>query len=272
MSMQIEQLWNGTVPGSVGDQPQDRPVVEVYHASRADGSAMIILPGGGYIFHADYEAEPIARWLGGLGVTGIVLKYRLAPRYRHPAPFQDACRAVRLVRARAGQWGLDPKRVGVMGFSAGGHLAAHVATKGSAADPEAADEVDRQRSRPDLCVLLYPVITFSSASSHAKSPEYLLGAAPTPAQVEELSVEKHVNDSTPPTFIYHASGDDNVPVTNAFLYAEALRGAGVPFEMHLYDRVAHGVGLAARDPVLRTWPRLCATWMAGKGWGHGDVE
>lgn len=267
--MEIERIWSGPAPTSVGEEDADRPTVTVFRPEGADGSVMIILPGGGYIFHADYEAEPIARWLGGLGVTGIVLKYRLAPRYRHPAPFQDACRAVRLVRARAEQWGLDPNRVGVMGFSAGGHLAAHVATKGGAADRQAADEVDRQRSRPDLCVLLYPVITFCSASSHAKSPEYLLGAAPTPAQVEELSVERHVTGATPPTFIYHASGDDNVPVTNAILFAEALRGAGVPFEMHLYDRVAHGVGLAESDPVLRTWPGLCATWMAGKGWGDG---
>ena len=271
MTRFVERLWAHRAPGAVGDDPADVPTLALYRPDHPDGSAMIVLPGGGYVFHADYEAEPVARWLCALGITGIVLNYRLAPRYSHPTPLVDAGRAVRLVRSRAKDWNLDRGRIGVMGFSAGGHLAAQIATRtqGGAGDTTAADPVDRLSSRPDLCVLLYPVITFTSASFHTKTAENLLGAAPTVAQIDELSCEKHVTRQTPPTFLYHASGDPNVPVENALLFATALRQAGAAFEMHLYDRVAHGVGLAAGDEILRTWPALCATWLAGKGFGRG---
>jgi acetyl esterase/lipase len=268
MTSFVERLWTDAAPGGLGDDPADVPTLALYRPDQPDGSAMIVLPGGGYVFRADYEAEPVARWLCTLGITGIVLNYRLAPRYRHPAPFLDAGRALRLVRSRAKDWNLDPARIGVMGFSAGGHLAAQIATRGGAGDPAAADPVDPLSSRPDLCVLLYPVITFTSASFHTKTAENLLGAAPTAAQIDELSCEKHVTRQTPPTFLYHASGDPNVPVENALLFASALRKAGVAFDMHLYDRIAHGVGLAAGDEILRTWPALCATWLRGKGFGR----
>jgi acetyl esterase/lipase len=156
-----------------------------------------------------------------------------------------------------------------MGFSAGGHLAAHVSTRFDAGDPAADDPVARLGSRPDLAILLYPVITFTSLSSHTATARNLLGDGPlAPGLIECLSCERHVTPRTPPTFIYHATGDPNVPVINAMLYADALRAGGVPFEMHLYDRVAHGVGLASGDPVLHTWPGLCAAWLAGKGFGR----
>ena len=254
--MQTERLWPGDAPGAVGREPADVPAITIVRPENADGSAMIICPGGGYIFHAEYEAGPVAQWLTMFGVTGIVLSYRLAPRYRHPAPFQDACRAIRLVRERAADWKLDPKRVGMMGFSAGGHLAAHVATQANDAE------------RPDVSVLLYPVITFTELSSHVKTWQNLLGDSPPRALIEQLSCERSVSSKTPATFLYHASGDPNVPVENALIYAAALRAAGVGFEAHLYDRVAHGVGLAATDEVLGTWPALCAVWLRGKGFGR----
>jgi acetyl esterase/lipase len=254
--MQVERLWRDGAPDAVGSEPADVPTITIHRPENADGSSMIICPGGGYVFHAEYEAEPVAEWLNTFGLTGIVLRYRLAPRYRHPAPFQDACRAVRLVRERAAEWKLDPKRVGIMGFSAGGHLAAHVST--SAGNHE----------RPDVAVLLYPVITFTEASSHVKTWQNLIGESPPRALIEQLSCERCVSSKTPATFLYHASGDPNVPVENALIYAAALRAAGVAFEAHLYDRVAHGVGLAATDDMLGTWPGLCAAWLRGKGFGR----
>jgi acetyl esterase/lipase len=261
----IHRLWPDAAAGSLGDTPADVPTISIYRPSHPDGSVMIICPGGGYVFHADYEAEPVARWLTTLGVTGIVLQYRLAPRYRHPAPLVDVSRAIRLVRTSAARLSLDPHRIGVMGFSAGGHLAALVCTRFDAGNPSADDTVERFSNRPDLAVLLYPVITLTALSHHTATTRNLLGDSPSGELIEALSCERHVTRDTPPTFLYHASGDPNVPVVNALLYAEALRAAGVAFEVHLYDRVAHGVGLAEEDDYLRTWPALCAAWLAAKG-------
>jgi acetyl esterase/lipase len=264
-----QPLWPGAAPGAIGNESADVPAISVFSPADPDGSAIIICPGGGYTLHAEYEAEPVARWLATLGVTGIVLRYRLAPRYRHPIPFLDVTRAIRLIRAKAADWALDPTRVGVMGFSAGGHLAAHVSTHFDAGDCGAHDPVARAASRPDLAVLLYPVITMTKLSHHTVTMRNLLGDAPLRELIEELSVERHVTRDTPPTFVYHAIGDPNVPVINALLYADALRASGVRFELHLYDRVAHGIGLATSDDYLRTWPLLCAAWLASKGFGRG---
>ena len=182
MTHSIEPIWPDPAPGALGNEPADVPTLTSYRPAQPDGSAVIVCPGGGYVFHAEYEADPVATWLTTLGVTGIVLRYRLAPRYRHPIPYYDARRAVRCVRARADEWNLDSARVGVMGFSAGGHLAALLATAPDAAgrsrdEGHAAhgDPVEQFSGRPSLCVLLYPVITFTGASSHTKSAENLLG-------------------------------------------------------------------------------------------------
>jgi len=263
------RLWEDAAPGAVGAEPQDIPALTLHTPDKPDGSAIIVCPGGGYIFHADYEADPVADWLSTWGITGVVLRYRLSPRYHHPAPFQDLTRAVRLLRARSNELNLDPNRIGVMGFSAGGHLAAHVSTCFDSGKPKSPDAIERASSRPDVAVLVYPVISFTDLSHHTKTWEYLLENAPTSALRQSLSCETLVTSHTPATFLYHASGDPNVPVDNSFAYAAALRRAGVAFEMHLYDVCAHGVGLAQNHPTLNTWPVLCARWLAAKRFGRG---
>jgi acetyl esterase/lipase len=266
-----QRLWPDRAPGAVGTESSDVPCIAIYRPHNPDGSAIIICPGGGYVFYAQYEAEPVARWLATLGVTGIILSYRLAPRYRHPVPLMDITRAIRLVRANAASWSLDPGRVGVMGFSAGGHLAAQLSTHFDHGDSTSDDPIERVSSRPELAVLLYPVITMTRLSHHTATTHNLLGDSPVPLVINALSCEQHVTSQTPPTFIYHATGDPNVPVINALLYADALSASGVAFEMHLYDRIAHGVGLAANDACLRTWPSLCANWLNAKGFGRGPT-
>ena len=262
------RLWEEAAPGAVGAEPHDIPSITLHPAREPDGSAIIVCPGGGYIFHADYEAGPVAAWLATLGITPAVLRYRLSPRYRHPAPFHDLTRAVRLLRARSRELNLDPQRIGVMGFSAGGHLAAHVSTCFDPGDPQSPDPIERASSRPDVAVLLYPVISFTDLSHHTRTWQYLLGDDATPPQRESLSCERLVTAQTPATFVYHATGDPNVPVENSIAYAAALRRAGVSFEMHLYDAAAHGVGLAQNHPTLHTWPALCATWLQTKHFGR----
>lgn len=264
MMKQTVLLWPESAPHAIGDSAADRPDITVFRPDNAVGSAVIICPGGGYVFHADYEADPVAEWLNSIGIVGIVLRYRLAPRYHHPVPFLDVSRAMRLTRSRAAEWGIDPSRIGVMGFSAGGHLAAHISTRWDEGDCTAPDPIERFSSRPDFSVLLYPVITFGDHSKHSASAENLLGRKPWREVAESLSCERHVTPRTPPTFIYHATGDPNVPVIHPLLYAEALRSNAVPFELHLFDRVAHGVGLAAKDAYLGVWPSLCAAWLKAR--------
>lgn len=265
-------LWPGGAPGALGKEPADVPTITVYaagaQANRGNPSPVIVIcPGGGYGGLAAHEAEPIAKWLNTLGVTGVVLKYRLGPRYRHPVPLTDAQRALRTVRARAAEWNLDTKRAGILGFSAGGHLAATVSTQFDGGDPNAADPIDRMNSRPDVSVLVYPVITFTDPHTHAGSRRNLLGDMPSQDLIDAMSAEKRVTNDTPPAFIFHTADDQAVPVENAILYASALRRHGVPFEMHIYEKGRHGVGLAESDPVLRTWPGRCADWLATKGFG-----
>lgn len=263
-------LWPGGAPGALGGEPADVPTVTVFPAPDARGPApaIVVCPGGGYGGLAGHEAEPIARWLNTLGITGVVLKYRLGPRYHHPVMLQDARRAVRTVRANAATWNVDPKRVGILGFSAGGHLAATASTQFDAGDPNASDAVDRQSSRPDVSVLVYPVITMTDPHTHAGSRKNLLGERPTQEQVDAMSAEKRVTKETPPAFIFHTADDQAVPVENALVYATALRKHGVPFELHVYEHGRHGVGLAQDDPVLGTWPARCADWLARRGFGR----
>jgi acetyl esterase/lipase len=271
-------LWPNGAPGAQGKEPPDVPTITVYPADVAEGGgpapAIVVCPGGGYGALAHHEGEPVAKWLNTLGITGVVLKYRLGPRYRHPAPLSDAQRAIRTVRARAGEWNIDPRRVGILGFSAGGHLAATASTQFDDGDGSSADPIDRVGSRPDVSVLVYPVITFTDPATHAGSRRNLLGENPAKELVESMSAERRVTKDTPPAFIFHTVDDAGVPVENALLYAAALRQHKVPFEMHLYEKGRHGVGLAPDDPVLGTWPARCADWLAGKGFGktRGKTE
>ncbi len=261
-------LWPDGAPGALGTEPVDRPKLTVYRAppDSATGAAVVVCPGGGYSrLAADHEGKQVAEWLNSLGVAAFVLQYRLGPRYRHPAPLQDAQRAIRLVRARAGEWGVDTGRVGILGFSAGGHLASTAATHFDDGRPDAADEVERQGSRPDFAILAYPVISLEDPPAHASSRRNLLGEPADPALVELLSNERQVTARTPPSFLFHTADDAAVPAKNSVLFFEALQKAGVAAELHVFGHGRHGVGLAPTDPVLSSWPRLCARWMEGLG-------
>ncbi|HVC95389.1 MAG TPA: alpha/beta hydrolase, partial [Pirellulales bacterium] len=199
------------------------------------------------------------------GVTAMVLKYRLAPRYHHPAPLKDAQRAIRLVRARAGEWKVDPRRIGILGFSAGGHLASTAGTHFDAGRTDAAEEIDRQSCRPDFLVLCYPVVTMTGEFTHVGSRNNLLGENADAKLVEYLSNEKQVTPETPPTFMFHTNEDSAVPPENSVLFYLALRRARVPAELHIYEKGRHGVGLAQKDPALASWPALLVTWLRGRG-------
>jgi acetyl esterase/lipase len=270
MSETTLRLWDGKAPGAIGDEAADVPMIKILRPPSPDGSAIVVCPGGGYGHLAPHESEPIARWLNATGITGIVLTYRLAPRYRHPAPLQDVSRAIRTVRARAKELELDPKRIGVLGFSAGGHLSATISTKFDDGDATSSDPIERVSSRPDVSVLCYPVITFTEISAHTGSRKNLLGPDATQEMIERMSAERHVTPRTPPAFLFHTVADQAVPVENSLLYAAALRKSGVPYAMHLYEKGKHGVGLAENDPVLKTWPKLCSDWLASHGFGWAD--
>jgi len=262
-------LWPNGAPGALGQAATDIPTLTPYLApkDKANGAAIIVCPGGGYQHLADHEGGPVAEWLNSIGVTAFVLKYRLGPTYHHPAPLQDAARAIRTVRVRAKEWQLDPQRIGILGFSAGGHLAATAGTHFDSGQADAADPVERVSSRPDLMILIYPVITMRE-STHGGSKLNLLGKEPSAALVKLLSNEEQVAKATPPTFLVHTMTDASVPVENSMMFAAALRKAGVPFEFHLYERGPHGFGLGTKDPILATWPARCADWLRVHGFAR----
>jgi acetyl esterase/lipase len=257
-------LWPEGAPLASGTEDRDKPRI-TWHApakGSANGCAVIVCPGGGYGGLADtYEGHDVARWFNRFGVTAFVLRYRHAPHYRHPTPLGDIQRAVRLVRNSATRFEIDPERIGVLGFSAGGHLCSTAGTHFDDGNSEAADPIDRVSCRPDFLVLVYPVITFTSPFTHKGSRRNLLGDSPAPELVESLSSEKQVTDRTPPTFLFHTTDDQAVPSENSVLFYLALRRAGVPAEMHVYEPGRHGVGLAAKHPTLSTWPTLLKNWM-----------
>lgn len=261
-------LWANGAPGAVGDTPEDRPTLTAYlpPADRATGGAALVFAGGGYGHIAvDKEGIPAARWLNSLGIAAFVVRYRLGPRYHHPAMLQDAQRAVRTVRARAAEWGVDPGRIGVVGFSAGGHLASTVGTHFDAGAAKSRDPVERASSRPDFMVLVYPVITMDERLTHRGSRVRLLGAQPAAELVRLLSNETQVSRDTPPTFIVATTDDRAVPVDNSLLFYRALATAAVPVELHLFETGRHGFGLAPDDPVLSSWTTQCAAWLRRHG-------
>jgi acetyl esterase/lipase len=265
---QPEPLWPDGAPGALGNADVDKPTITPYlvPAERGTGTAVVVCPGGGYVNLAmDHEGDQIARWLNSIGVTAFVLKYRLGPRYHHPIELGDAQRAVRTVRANAEQFRVRPNRVGIMGFSAGGHLASTAATHFDAGNPASADAIERASSRPDFAVLCYPVISFTTPYVHRGSMRALLGDNPDPKLVENLSNELQVTPQTPPTFLFHTNSDTVVPPENSMLFYMALRKAGVPAEIHIYANGPHGVGLAPTDEALATWPARLADWLRGRG-------
>ncbi|MCL5269001.1 MAG: alpha/beta hydrolase [bacterium] len=224
---------------------------------------VIVFPGGGYVGRAPHESEPIARWLNSLGLASFVLDYRVMPN-RHPVPLQDAQRAIRLVRHRAHEFGVDPGHIGILGFSAGGHLAATAGTLFDAGDPAAPDPIDRVSSRPDAMVLCYAVISFLKYS-HIGSLKNLLGDHPTQELLTRLSAERQVTADTPPAFIWHTADDPVVPVANSLMMAQAMSDASRSFELHVFPHGRHGMGLAADDPSVSAWTALCGEWLRGLG-------
>jgi acetyl esterase/lipase len=264
----VELLWPKGAPGAIGDSEADKPSITIYlpAAEKATGAAVVVCPGGGYGHLAvDHEGRQPAEYLNSLGVAAFVLRYRIAPRYRHPAPLQDAQRALRGVRARAKEWSVDPKRIGIWGFSAGGHLASTAATHFDSGKPDAEDPIDRVSCRPDFAILCYPVITMTPPYTHMGSRNNLLGSNPSPDLVESYSNEKQVRPDSPPTFLFHTTEDTGVPPENSILFYQALRKAHVPAELHIYEKGKHGVGLAQKDPVLSSWPDRLSAWLRQRG-------
>lgn len=247
-------LWAGETPGAKGAAAADIPTLQVFLPKEPTGSSFIICPGGGYGGLANHEGPVIGEWLAKNGVTAFVLRYRLGPKYNHPIQIGDAQRAIRQVRSHAQAWKLDPKRIGILGFSAGGHLASTASTHFDDGSDKAADPIDRVSCRPDLSILIYPVITMGP-KGHGGSRNNLLGKTPAPELIELLSNEKQVTDKTPPAFLVHSTLDKGVPVENSDMYADALKKHGIPFEYVRGELGGHGFGL--KD----FWDAKCIAWL-----------
>jgi acetyl esterase/lipase len=261
---QVIPLWTGPAPGALGSDDTDVPVITVYlpRTVQPNTPAVVVCPGGGYrALASNHEGRQVASYLNSLGVAAFVLRYRLGPRYHHPIELGDAQRAIRLLRSHASDWRLDPARIGILGFSAGGHLAMTASTRFDAGAAGAPDAIDRLSSRPDFAVLGYPVISMVEEWTHKGSRTSLLGENFDPELAKSLSGERAVTKDTPPTFLFQTNEDTAVPAENAVHYYLALRKAAVPAEMHVFEKGPHGVGLANDDPALSEWSTLLANWL-----------
>ncbi len=250
-------LWEADAPGAVGREPADIPTYAVY-APKSDApirNIVVVFPGGGYSAHAEHEAAPVARRVRSMGAVGVVVRYRLAPRYRYPAMLDDALEAVRVCRRNAAAWNADGAHVGVLGFSAGGHLAALTATC----------TTDGTDARPDFAVLIYPVIKMAGSLAHPGCRAALLGDATETPIAAELDADARVAPDSPPSFVVHGWNDTVIDVGNSLAYAAACRRAGVACELHVYADGPHGFGLGGRGRPVSAWPDLCAAWLAGLG-------
>jgi acetyl esterase/lipase len=264
-------LWPEGAPGALGDAPEDKPDLTLYlPPGTGPFACVVICPGGGYVRKAQHEGEPIARMLNGHGIAGAVVQYRVAP-YRFPVPIMDAQRALRLLRARSGEWGIDAAHLGILGFSAGGHCAGMVATLAEAGDPAAADPVERQSSRPDALVACYAALSFRDREH--KLEQCLRNLAEdaagnlAPDAFDFYSVETRVSAKTPPTFLWTTADDSVVPMENCLLMAAALRQHAVPFALHVFPHGRHGLGLAEEEgpPLVKQWGELCVNWLKSLG-------
>ena len=263
-------LWPAGAPGAQGKAEADTPAVSIYlPAANPTHTLVVVAPGGGYQHLAiDHEGLQVAQWLNAHGVAALVLRYRLGPTYHHPVELGDAQRAIRFARAHAAEWDVQQNHIGMLGFSAGGHLAASAGTHYDAGNATAADVIERPSSKPDFLVLAYAVISFQPGILHSGSKKYLLGDNPDPALVDLLSNEKQVNAQTPPAFLFHTADDPTVPVSNSIVFFEALQKNKVPAELHIFRHGAHGVGLAQANPELSGWPDLLFHWMRENGWAQ----
>ena len=271
------RLWEGDAPAARGQTPKDIPTLTPYPAAadQRNGATMLILPGGGYGNLAEHEGKGYAEWFAAHGITAYVLKYRLGSNgYRHPVMLNDVARAMRMVRAFAKRDGLDPARIGVIGSSAGGHLASTIVTHFDPTKPQGptlnpADPIDAESARPDLGILCYPVISFGEFA-HAGSRKNLLGENPPAELVQSLSNELQVTKDTPPCFLWHTVEDKTVPVENSLLFASALRRAGVPFSLHIYEKGAHGLGLGSATKPAPPWAEQLLFWFKERKFTTGQ--
>ena len=260
LSQKVELLWPNGAAGAKGNEDGDKPTLTIYlpPKEKATGTTVVICPGGGYGFLAmDHEGHQIAQWLNSLGVAGFILKYRhrnSGAGYGHPAPLQDAQRAISMVRRRANEWNINPNRIGILGFSAGGHLASTAGT-----------HFHKGRKDAHFMILIYPVISMTEWFTHRGSRRNLLGDNPDKNLVESLSNEKQVTPETPPTFLVHTNEDKGVPAENSIYFYLALRKAKVPAEMHIYQKGRHGFGLGKKHGAVSSWSLRCADWMRGMG-------
>ncbi len=262
-------LWPDGAPGAKGDAEDDCPTLTIYlpEAQKAVGTGVVIVPGGGYGGVAiNHEGHDIAKWFNSMGIAGFIVDYRHRGKgYGHPAPLQDASHAVQTVRTQAGEFGVDPQRIGIIGFSAGGHLASTVGTHVDPGKPDAEDPIARVSSRPDFMILCYPVIAFDEPYTHKGSQHNLLGKDAPVELVQEFSNEKQVTADTPPTFLFQTDEDKGVPAENAVMFYLALRKAGVPAELHSFQTGRHGLGLAKGTLGTELWPMACEAWLKGLG-------
>ena len=261
----VELLWKIGTPGAKGDEEGDKPSLTIYlpPPEKATGVAIVICPGGAYSGIAmEHEGHAVAKWLNSIGVAGFIVKYRHAGHgYRHPAPLMDAQRAMRMVRARAEEWNINPGRIGIMGFSAGGHLASTVGTHFDMGKRNAQDPIDQVGCRPDFMVLIYPVISFVESYTARHSRQNLLGKNPKEKVAKKLSNERHVSSQTPPAFLVHSCEDIGVPPENSLFFFLALRRAHIAAELHIFSRGPHGFGLGQKGEPVAEWPGLCEKWM-----------
>ena len=258
-------LYPDKAPGALGTTEADRPTLTVVlpAKAKATGTAVVICPGGGYgTVVMSYEGVEVARWLAERGIAGYVLRYRHGPRYRHPVPLNDVQRAMRLVRSRAKDDGVDPERIGVWGFSAGGHLASCAATLFDAGNAKSDDPVERLTSRPAFAVLAYPVIDLEGARAHVGSRKNLLGDKPEAKLVSALSTHTRVTKETPPTYLFHTTGDKVVLPVHSELFRDACVKAGVPVKLRLSDEGGHGVGLGLKMKAdSKNWAEEVIPWL-----------
>lgn len=263
-------LWADGAPDAKGTEAKDKPTLIAYALPKGDQlhPAIVICPGGGYGGLAmDHEGHQIAKFLNGLGISAFICDYRHRGKgYGHPAPMQDVQRAIRTVRSKASEWGVDDKRIGVLGFSAGGHLASTAVTHFDAGLPEG-DAIAKTSCRPDFGVLCYPVIAFEQKYTHKGSQENLLGKNADAKLIESLSNEKQVTPQTPPTFLWHTTEDKAVPPENSVVFYLALVKAGVPAELHIYEKGQHGIGLGktTNTPAASEWTKALENWLKTRG-------
>jgi len=264
-STRVEYLWSDGAPGAKGDTENDKPSLTIYlpPKEKANGTSVVVCPGGGYGgLSFDYEGHKIAKWLNSNGIAAFIVRYRcMAGGYNHPYPLLDAQRSIRMVRSKATEFNIDPSKIGIIGFSAGGHLASTTGTHFDAGKEDAKDAIDKVSCRPDFMILIYPVITMTQDFCHTGSRDNLLGANPDKKLLESMSSELQVTPQTPPTFLVHTEQDTCVPAENSISFYLALRKANVPAELHVFQKGEHGYNLGEQMPTASAWPDMCLKWL-----------